>query len=106
MEQKTVSVVGVQLSSFPVSQVVSCVGFSWFLYQVSANEVQVSENAGVRDQYSGESDGAFTRFRWNALRQRMAEEESGAWGSVDTRDVIVRLTGQQTNHATSKLLTL
>ena len=37
----------------------------------------------------------------------MAEEESGAWGSVDdTRDVIVRLTGQQTNHATSKLLTL
>src|SRR4029434_7780529 len=49
---------------------------------------------------------AFTRFRWNALRQQMAEEESGAWGSVDTRDVIVRLTGQQTNHATSKLLTL
>src|SRR4029434_3968766 len=36
----------------------------------------------------------------------MAEEESGEWGSVDTRDVIVRLTGQQTNHATSKLLTL
>src|SRR4029434_6328685 len=52
------------------------------------------------------SYGAFTRIRWNALRQRMAEEESGAWGSVDTRDVIVRLTGQQTNHATSKLLTL
>src|SRR4029434_3891163 len=51
-------------------------------------------------------DRAFTRFRWNALRQRMAEEESGAWGSVDTKDVIVRLTGQQTNHATSKLLTL
>ena len=75
-------------------------------YQVSANEVQVSENAGVRDQYSGESSRAFTRFRWNALRQRMAEEESGAWGSVDTRDVIVRLTGHQTNHATSKLLTL
>ena len=42
--------------------------------------------------------GAFRRARWNALRQRMAEEESGAWGSVDTRDVIVRLTGQQTNH--------
>ena len=37
-----------------------------------------------------------------ALRQRMAEEEAGAWGSVDTRDVIVRLTGQQTNHATCK----
>ena len=50
------------------------------------------------------TNGAFRRARWNALRQRMAEEESGAWGSVDTRDVIVRLTGQQTNHATSKLL--
>src|SRR4029434_9951147 len=47
---------------------------------------------------------ALTRFRRNALIQRMAEEESGAWGCVDTRDVIVRLTGQQTNHATSKLL--
>src|SRR4029434_1485039 len=47
---------------------------------------------------------AFTRFRWNALRQRMAEEESGAWGSHDTRDVIVRLTGQQTNHAASYLV--
>src|SRR4029434_7794649 len=47
-------------------------------------------------------DRAFTRFRWNALRQRMAEEESGAWGSVDTIDVIVRLTGQQTNHATKQ----
>lgn len=34
----------------------------------------------------------------------MAEEESGAWGSVDIRDVLVILTGQQTNHATSKLL--
>ena len=52
------------------------------------------------------SYGAFTHFRWNALRQRMAEEESGAWGSVHTKDVIVRLTGKQTNHATSKLLTL
>src|SRR4029434_10908686 len=51
-------------------------------------------------------NGAFTRTRWNALRQRMAKEESGAWGSVDTRDIIVRLTGQQTNHATRKLLTL
>ena len=49
---------------------------------------------------------AFTRLRRNALIQRMAEEESGAWGCVDTRDVIVRLTGQQTNHATSKLFTL
>src|SRR4029434_3192691 len=48
------------------------------------------------------SQAAFRRARVNALRQRMAEEESGAWGSVDTRDVIVRLTGQQTNHATSK----
>ena len=45
-------------------------------------------------------------LRWNALRQRMAEEESGAWGCVDNGDVIVRLTGQQTNHATSKLFTL
>src|SRR4029434_2884109 len=43
-------------------------------------------------------------FTQSALRQRMAEEESGAWGSVDTRDVIVRLTGQQTNHATSHLV--
>src|SRR4029434_6140943 len=51
-------------------------------------------------------NGAFIRFRWNALRQRMAEEESGAWGSVDTRNVIVRLTGHKTTHATSKLLSL
>ena len=52
---------------------------------VSVNAVQVSEDTGVSDQYSGESDRAFTRFRWNALRQRMAEEESGAWGCVDKR---------------------
>ena len=63
------------------------------------NNVQLFERQHMRN-------GAFTRLRWNALRQRMAEEESGAWGSVDTRDVIVRLTGHQTNHATSKLLTL
>src|SRR4029434_11339009 len=47
----------------------------------------------------------FTHTRWNVLIQRMAEEESDAWGCVDTRDVIVRLTGQQTNHATSNMLT-
>ena len=34
---------------------------------VNVNAVQVSEDTGVRDQYSGESDRAFTRFRWNAL---------------------------------------
>ena len=60
----------------------------------------------IYDANMTNTNGAFRRARWNALRQRMAEEESGAWGSVDTRDVIVRLTGQQTNHATSKLLTL
>ena len=36
----------------------------------------------------------------------MTEEESGAWGCVDNGDVIVRLTGQQTNHAASELFTL
>src|SRR4029434_1355296 len=47
-----------------------------------------------------------TRLRWNALIQRMTEEESGAWSCVDNGDVIVRFTGQRTNHATSKLFTL
>ena len=50
------------------------------------------------------NQGTLRRERCKALIQQMAEEESGAWGCIDTRDVIVRLTGQQTNHATSKLL--
>ena len=46
--------------------------------------------------------GTMHTYALECLIQWMSEEESGAWGSVDTRDVIVRLTGQQTNHATSK----
>ena len=62
------------------------------------------------DCLSFRGQAAFTRTRWNALIQRMAEEESGAWGCVDNRDVIVRLTGQQTDQAvylvSSSMLTL
>ena len=52
------------------------------------------------------SDGTLTLYALECVDQRMAEEESGAWGCVDNGDNIVRLTGQQTNHAASKLFTL
>ena len=54
----------------------------------------------------GRPNARLRRLRWNALIQRMTEESSDAWGCVDNEAVIVRLTGQQTNHATRKLFTL